>query len=155
VPADAPPPDLTDPAAFGHWVTDTVRFSDQDAVGHVNNVAVAAYVESGRLAFGRHVAGEEVAASGFVLARLVVDYRRQFHWPGEVRIGSRVLRVGTSSYGVGHGIFKDGACVATGEGVLVRVGDDGRPTPIEPELRARLVALAGAPGGTGAAGGTG
>lgn len=146
--AGVPPTDvdLTDPACFAHWVTDTIRFSDQDGVGHVNNVAIAAYVETGRLAFGRDVTGEAVAASGFLLARLVIDYRAQFHWPGEVRIGTRVLRVGTASYAVGHGLFKDGACVATGEGVLVRVGDDGRSTPIEPDVRAKLEALAAGAG---------
>ena len=131
--------DLTDPASFRHWVTDTVRFSDQDAVGHVNNVAVAAYVETGRVTHGHELAealgldGEE----GFVLARLAIDYRRESYFPGEVRVGTRVLRVGTTSYAIGHGVFKDGVCIATAECVLVhRHGTT--PAPIEGQLRALL-----------------
>ena len=31
--------DLTDRANFSHWTPVTIRFSDQDPLGHVNNVA--------------------------------------------------------------------------------------------------------------------
>ena len=40
--------DLTDRASFSHWTPVSIRFSDQDPLGHVNNVALAAYVEAGR-----------------------------------------------------------------------------------------------------------
>ena len=36
---------LQDRSIYPHWCTDTVRFSDQDAAGHVNNVAICAYLE--------------------------------------------------------------------------------------------------------------
>ena len=42
--------DLANPASFRHWVAEQVRFCDTDMAGHVNNVSIAAYVESGRLA---------------------------------------------------------------------------------------------------------
>ena len=44
-------PDLADPDLYHHWVRDTVRFCDQDSAGHINNTAIAQYVESGRVAF--------------------------------------------------------------------------------------------------------
>ena len=37
---------LQDRSIYPHWCTDTVRFSDQDAAGHVNNVALCAYLET-------------------------------------------------------------------------------------------------------------
>lgn len=131
--------DLTDEAAFAHWVTDTVRFSDQDAVGHVNNVAIAAYVETGRVGFGRDlVVGTDTAsASAFILARLAIDYRAQAHWPGQIRVGTRLLRTGRTSFTLGHGVFKDGSCIATAECVLVHVLD-GASAPLPDTLRARL-----------------
>src|SRR5215831_6094977 len=38
-------------AGYPHWTTVTLRYSDQDSMGHVNNVSYAAYVEAGRVAF--------------------------------------------------------------------------------------------------------
>ena len=140
-PDGAVPP--SDPAAYAHWVTDTVRFSDQDAIGHVNNVAVAAYVESGRVAFGRFTRSSGQPDKDFILARLVIDYRSEAHYPGEVRVGTRVVRIGRTSLTVGHGVFKDDVCIATAEGVLVH-RRDGASAPIEGELRQRLERLLGA-----------
>ena len=37
--------------SFHHWTNVTIRFSDQDPLGHVNNVAYAAYVEASRTMF--------------------------------------------------------------------------------------------------------
>ena len=36
---------LQDRSVYPHWCTDTVRFSDQDAAGHVNNAVHWAAVE--------------------------------------------------------------------------------------------------------------
>jgi len=44
---------LQDRSIYPHWCTDTVRFSDQDAAGHINNVALCAYLEPARLTFMR------------------------------------------------------------------------------------------------------
>ena len=43
--------DLTDAGTFRHWTPVSLRFSDQDSMGHINNVAYAAYVEQARVAF--------------------------------------------------------------------------------------------------------
>jgi len=40
-----------------------------------------------------------------VVAHLEIDYRGELHYPGEVRIGLRVLRVGSSSFTMGQGCF--------------------------------------------------
>jgi acyl-CoA thioester hydrolase len=143
--------DLTDPATFHHWVTDTVRFSDQDAVGHVNNVSIAAYVETGRVSHGYQQVHDAVDEDeGFVLAHLGIDYRRESYFPGEIRVGSRVLRIGRTSYTLGHGVFKDGVCIATARCVLVH--RRGRaPAPIAGRLQARLEELLDEPVGEEAA----
>lgn len=134
--------DLRDPDAYDEWVTERIRFSDTDAMGHVNNLAIAAYFESGRIAFGTNVAGSGPhEAHGFILARLEIDYHAELYFPGEVRVGTRVLRVGRTSYTVGSGVFGDvGRCVATSQSVVVMLGPDG-PTPIEGDLRTRLESL--------------
>lgn len=132
--------DLADPGSYGTWITERVRFSDTDAMGHVNNVAIAAYVESGRVAYGMGLAADRSGSGGlpgFILARLAIDYRAELHYPGEVRVGSRVVAVGRTSYTVGSGVFDRDRCVATAEGVLVMIGDDG-PAPIVGAFRDAL-----------------
>ena len=132
--------DGTDPRSYSHWVVDTVRFSDQDAVGHVNNVAFAAYVETGRVAFGHELQVAGDPASSFILAQLVIDYRAQAHYPGEVRVGTRLVRIGRTSFTMRHGVFKDDVCIATAQCVLVH-SRDGAPAPIDGAFRAELEGL--------------
>jgi acyl-CoA thioester hydrolase len=130
----------TESRAFDHWTTDTVRFSDQDAVGHINNVAIAAYAETGRVAFGHHLRTARRPEASFVLARLAIDYRAESHYPGEIRVGTRLVRIGTTSFTLDQGIFKDGTCIATAEGVLVHVAD-GAPATIDGDLLIELESL--------------
>ncbi len=134
--------DLTDPTIYAHWTTDRIRFSDTDQLGHVNNVAIAAYIETGRVDHGFGLAEDMRTERGFVvLRRVCVDYRRELHYPGQVRVGTCILRVGRTSYTTGSAVFKDDVCVATAESVLVMAGPDG-PVPIEGEYRDRLEAAA-------------
>jgi acyl-CoA thioester hydrolase len=130
--------DLTDPSVYEHWITERVRFSDTDLVGHVNNVAIAAHVESGRVAFASGLMGAFAGTGALVtLRRLEIDYRAEAHYPAELRVGSRLLALGRTSFTVGTGVFDGRRCVATAQGVLVQVGPDG-PMPIEGATRAEL-----------------
>lgn len=132
--------DLRDPRAFEHWARDTVRFSDTDMVGHVNNVAIAAFAETGRLAFDRDVILPLLGGASTILARLEIDYLRETHWPGDVEIGSRVIHVGNSSLRIGQGLFRDGTCFATSIAVMVNLRD-GVSHPFGADARERLLLL--------------
>lgn len=132
-------PDLTDPRRYAHWIDERVRFSDTDAVGHVNNVAYAAYVESGRVAYAFDLAARvgDAGLTSMVLRRLEVDYVGEAHYPAELRVGSRLLHVGRTSFVVGTGVFVGDRCVATARSVLVVVGADGA-APIPDDARPML-----------------
>jgi acyl-CoA thioester hydrolase len=132
-------PELTDPNVYLHWVDERVRFSDTDAVGHVNNVAFTAYVESGRVAYAFELAARigDTGLTSMVLRRLEVDYVGEAHYPADLRVGSRLLHVGTTSFVVGTGVFVGNRCVATARSVLVVVGPDG-PAPIPDAARPAL-----------------
>lgn len=138
-------PDLADPRLYTHWADDVIRFSDTDQAGHVNNVAIAAYVETGRLMFDREVI--EAAADGLdgetfqaILANLTINYLAESFWPGRVRVGTRLVRIGQSSLTTAHGIFRDDRCIATATCVLVNRAD-GASSPIGPQMRGRLALL--------------
>lgn len=136
--------DLADAAGFAFWNDHTLRFADLDPAAHVNNVAIAALFESGRVDFWRMIG---VAADdpdvNTVVARVVIDYRAQLHFPGDVRVGSRILRIGRSSCLIGQGLFAGGLCAATSEAVSVLVDRrTDRSTPIPDALRGRIEAFA-------------
>src|ERR1700750_3384767 len=104
---------LQDRSIYPHWCTDTVRFSDQDAAGHVNNVAICAYMETARLTFMRDV-GLTQNADGTrgISAGMTVSFLAESHWPGRVELGTGVVKIGTSTITVGSGAVEGGGGIA-------------------------------------------
>ncbi len=134
--------DRKDPAAYPYWKRDILRWGDCDSLGHINNVVFARFFESGRIAFMNDlgVGGGELDADDFVIAHLSIDFLAEMHYPGEVRTGVRVLRIGRSSVRLAEAIFVDGTCYGSGDAVLVRVGrKSGHAEPLPEALKARLL----------------
>lgn len=135
-------PELAD---FPARTTFPLRYSDTDRQGHINNTVFATMLEAARVAL---VYGPGVPplppGTSFVIVRLVIDFRAELEWPGEVAVGTRVTRVGTSSVTLDHAVFRDRARVATGEGVMVMLDEaTRRATPLPPALRDHLARLKG------------
>ena len=138
-----PAADLTDRAGFALWINDRIRFSDTDAAGHVNNVAFAAYAETGRLdLMVRHFRPMCGPGERFIAASITVNYLRETHHPGEVMIGTRIIRIGRTSLTVGQGIFKDDVCVASATGTVVFL-HSSIPKPLTEQMREMAIALSG------------
>jgi acyl-CoA thioester hydrolase len=140
-------PDLTHPGLYAHWHRETLRFSDTDMLGHINNIAFAALLESGRTAYTFSPGFRPLADNAVVvMARIEIDYRRELHWPGDVDVGTRVLSVGNTSFVLGQGLYSGAHCVVTGRTVLVIIDRaTRRPMTLPPELRERLQAAVTAP----------
>jgi acyl-CoA thioester hydrolase len=130
---------LQDRTIYPHWCTDTVRFSDQDAAGHINNVALCAYLETARLTFIRDVGMMASAEEGVrgISAGMIVSFLAESHWPGQVELGTGVLRIGTSSITVSSAAFKDGVCIVAAEMTVARLKGKN-PHPIDTALRTKL-----------------
>src|SRR3954453_8587906 len=113
---------MKDRAVYPHWCSDTVRFSDQDAAGHVNNVAICAYMETARLTFMRDMgmmARREDGLRG-ISAGMTVSFLAESHWPGTVELGTGLLKIGTSSITVASAAFKDIPCFPPADRTAVR-----------------------------------
>jgi acyl-CoA thioester hydrolase len=132
--------DLTQRGTFHDIEAEKLRFSDTDMIGHVNNVAFAALLESGRTAFGQaNLFPHMPAGMLVVMARVEIDYRRELHWPAVVDVGTRLTAVGRSSYAMGQGIFLGDTCVATGRTTLVMIDQESRRSaPLPDDYRAVL-----------------
>ena len=95
---------------FRHWLEVPIRWGDMDALGHVNNVQYFRYFESGRIAYLNQVLAATRASRQVVLADIQCTFLHQLHYPGTVEVGTRSVRLGTSSLHLNCGLFlKDAA----------------------------------------------
>lgn len=141
-PLPAHPFDLTKRECFKVWTPVTIRWCDTDKLGHVNNVSIASYVEAGRCEFFYRLINKlGITDIDFVLARIVIDYRRELHYPGTIEVGSRLIRLGNKSVTTGYGCFIGDHCFATAEStnVFIELATHKSVLP-PPELRAMLEA---------------
>jgi acyl-CoA thioester hydrolase len=123
--------DLTDPASFEYWIVENVRIADTDMGGHINNTAIAAYVESGRVARLRTAMEQRSDGERWVIAHVDIDFRAEAQPPGQVRIGTRLMLLGTKSVTLGAGIFMADRCLATGHSTMVFL--NGPDTAVVPD----------------------
>lgn len=104
--------DLADAGTFRRWERVTIRFSDEDRMGHVNNVAYAAWVEVARANLNQYYRSFGPDWLATVLVRVTIDYLKETSFPGEVRVGARPLKIGARSFESGYGVFRDDVCLA-------------------------------------------
>ncbi|HLO69130.1 MAG TPA: thioesterase family protein [Holophaga sp.] len=123
-----------------------VRFSDLDALGHVNHAVFVTYLEHARTKWwGAYLAGRPFAEEGFFIARVEMDYRKPILLGDEVRVEIRCAHVGTTSFTLAYRVLRGGDEVVLAEGQTVQVMVDlatGRPRPIGARAQAWLRAQA-------------
>jgi acyl-CoA thioester hydrolase len=88
-----------------------IRFSDIDAVGHVNNAIYLTYFEVARFAYWKEVTDWNLRKDGVIVGRSEVNYLKPITLEDEIYCYVRTTRIGTSSFDIMH--------------VLVRVTPDG------------------------------
>jgi acyl-CoA thioester hydrolase len=122
--------------------SETVRFSDLDGMGHVNNAVFSTYLEQARLAwFAAEQLGtdEEMALRDVILARTEIDFRSPLQYGETVEIGVRPSRLGTKSFELEHELHSDGRVVAEAKCVLVGYDyERAQSAPIPERWRRRL-----------------
>lgn len=120
----------------------TVRFSDLDALGHVNNAVYLSYLEEARVQFFAEVAGsKEPQGYGFLLARMEIDFRRAATIDQDVVVRMWTEAIGTKSFRLGYEILADGEVAAEAESVQVYVDEDDRTVPVPDDVRTVLAEL--------------
>lgn len=130
-------------AEYSIWTPVTIRYSDQDPMRHVNNVAVVAYLESGRTGLLREMLGpERLRGNNMVLANVNVDYLHEITFPGTVDVGAKLVRVGGKSLTAHFAIFQDETCCVVSESTNVFFDPKTRKSAAPPvETRERMLAF--------------
>ena len=115
---------------FRHQITVDIRFSDMDAMGHVNNAVYMTYMEAGRIhyfrdldifhdRFERHI--------GPILAKSTIDYRLPLTLDDNpVAVYTRCSRLGNKSYEMEHLIVRNsnGKPEIAAQGLMILVAFD-------------------------------
>ena len=90
----------------------SIRFSDIDAVGHVNNATYLTYFEDARLHYWKDAIGWDFQKCGIIVGRSEINYLKQVTLFDKINCYVRVVRIGNSSFDVMHVLSKE---TATGE----------------------------------------
>ncbi len=127
----------------------TVRFSDMDTFGHVNNAVYLTYAESARIAYFHRLEETDAATQlGMILGRSEVDYRLPIVFGDHLEVQVRAVAIGNKSFVLAYrmNVQRDGqtqlACEA--RTVLVCYDYAGvRSVAVPPDLIAALEAFEG------------
>lgn len=121
---------------FACWTREKLRNRDTDQFGHVNNAAIATFMEAGRMEL---FAGVEMGGANILVVRMLSEFHRELFYPGEVDVGTAVSGIGNSSFSVEQGLFDAKGCVATGEATCVFFDSAARrPVRIPDTVREQL-----------------
>lgn len=133
-------PERSDFAAFR---TITVRWSDVDIYGHVNNAAYYLYVDTAVNEWLIREVGSDLrhGADIGIVAETGCRFLREIDFPADVEVGLCVERLGKSSVAYRFGVFVSGddEARAVGRFVHVYVDRDGRRPSSIPEPVRRAV----------------
>ena len=103
---------------FTHHVP--MRWSDTDALGHVNNSRYLSYLEDSRIALLQKMGEEAPISPGLIAARIEIDYLRPLMLSSEpVEVVMWVSRIGTKSFTIDHEVNHEGRAVARAKAVIV------------------------------------
>jgi acyl-CoA thioester hydrolase len=132
---------LDDPRVV--WTEDVLRFADTDANGHVNNTLFSVLCESGRVNMFRTRFDPTLPANRFfVIARLAIDFRAELFFPGRVRTGTWLTKLGRSSVALSQAIVGGDRLAAEAEAVCVLMdGATRRPMSFPDETRRALESM--------------
>lgn len=126
-----------------------VQWGDQDALGHVNNTVYFRWFESSRIAYTERFALFDTLRRtrvGPILAAIGCDYRLPVEFPDTVEVGSRVVRMGTSSMAMEHALVSRSSGVVAAQSMSTLVLYDyaaGRSRAIPDEIRRAIEGLEG------------
>ncbi len=111
------------PAHFPVILEIPIAWGEQDAFGHLNNVASLRYFESVRMHFLDRVGilrSHAEQGIGVILASTTCNFLRPVHWPATLTVATTCTQVGNTSFTMAYRITDEtGDLVADGTSVQV------------------------------------
>ncbi len=122
----------------------TVAWGEMDAFGHVNNASYYRYYESVRISYLQAIGAlDHLDVMSPVVAANSCRYLVSISYPDELEVGARVVELRASGFRMEYVIFsqQQKGVVATGEAIVVMVGNQGKKVPLPEEMRQIIINL--------------
>ncbi|NMP30361.1 acyl-CoA thioesterase [Thalassotalea sp. M1531] len=116
------------------------RFSDTDALGHINNTMVPIWFEGARTPVFKIFTPElNLSSWPLILAKIDVAFEAQMFYGHAMEVRTYIGRVGGSSFDVFQELWQQGQRVASGTAVMVCFDYNAQKSvPISESLREEL-----------------
>jgi len=96
------------------------RFTDTDALGHINNTLVPVWFEGARdNIFKMFTPDLDVNNWQLILAKIDVTFHAQMHYGSEMEVKTYISRIGNSSFDVHQELWQKNQKCASGTAVMV------------------------------------
>jgi len=139
-----------DPSIFKHSITFPVRFMDLDALNHVNNARYLNYLEEARIKYSKDILDtyHSIEDLKVLVARVEIDYLFPIEFGSDVKVYTRVAKVGTKSFNFECVICSvtNGKEIPAAHSIVTLVSFDpktGKSVEIDRVLKARIVSFEG------------
>jgi acyl-CoA thioester hydrolase len=119
----------------------SLRYSDMDVNGHLNNAVYSTLFEAGRIVYlEKYLRDLMPDHAGYVIVRLAIDFIAEAHYPGIAEISTRMEKIGGSSMTYQQEIMVAGKLVAKAESICAMFDLKRRkamrcPEPMRERLR--------------------
>ena len=123
----------------------TPRYSETDALGHINNTVLPVWFEEARAPIFRiFMPGRGLEDWNLILKKLEVEFHRELFHGAEVEIRTWVSHLGSTSFTLSQEAWQKGERAASGAATLIHFDFRARkPVPIPADVRRQLEATTG------------
>lgn len=135
---------IPEPWTFG--MADRVRYSEIDALNHVNNVAYLRWYETLRVQYLDHYGIFDHAGPNakFVVKTVSLDYKAEVARGAEYINVTRTVSIRNTSWTMQYATYVDGTLTTTGDCVAVLLNADNSKRPLSDAMRQTLTDRDGA-----------
>jgi acyl-CoA thioester hydrolase len=84
-----------------------IDWSELDLFGHVNNVAFLKYVQASRVNYWEMIGLTDLYSNekiGPMLVSTACQFKKQLHYPGEIKVHASISFIKNTSFGISHEI---------------------------------------------------
>jgi len=123
-----------------------IDWSDIDAMGHINNLAILKYVQTARVNYIETIGFNYLHSDkkiGPILASTHCQFRKPLFYPGQVTAFSKVEYIKNTSFGIQHKIYNDkNELIAEAQDIMVLYDFiTNRKVTISDEIRKKIELL--------------
>lgn len=104
---------------FSFYVPVSVRFSETDMYGHVNNVSPFIYFEEARIAYLNNLgflSKDMRQTDGVIVADLQCNYLKELYFGDDIQVYVKTASVGTTSFDIHYKVVKKRRSCYDGKG---------------------------------------